>query len=84
MIDNSLFYLSPHPSLLPEGEGIMLIIELCNFMSSIYLLKLFVLLISRLTVLQDYVSGTVMIGHFNFCCARLMAARTCCGAVPPM
>ena len=32
MKDKSLFYLSPHPGLLPEGEGIAPIIELCSFM----------------------------------------------------
>ena len=44
MIDNSLFYLSPHPNLLPlkgvlkrvpEGEGITLNMDLCDLMSSI-------------------------------------------------
>ncbi len=33
MIDNSLFYLSPHPNLLPEGEGTTSIIESYDFMS---------------------------------------------------
>ncbi len=40
MIGNSLFNLSPHPNLLPQGEGIATIIEMYEFMSSVHSTKL--------------------------------------------
>jgi len=57
MINNSLFFISPHPGLLPEGEGMAPIIELREFMSLMSSITLFVLVIRVLQCIKIMLTG---------------------------
>ena len=65
MINNSLFFISPHPrirsgagsGLLPEGEGMAPIIELREFMSLMSSITLFVLGIRVLQCIKIMLTG---------------------------
>jgi len=57
IIDNSLFYLPPHPNLLPEGEGIAPSMNLCDLMSSVFSCRLKFHKINNLLCIANMLTG---------------------------
>ena len=57
MRDNVLFYMFPHPGLLPEGEGIAPMMQLRDFMSSTSSVRLGVHKISNLSTIAIMLTG---------------------------